>query len=93
MTHYVVIQGEQVDAYDVISKKNKLTLSPLTHHINNISLSIKFTMECKEIDRLPMLDTMIHRTDYGKLKVTTQSKYHIMEKTLIVRRLFFSCQR
>ena len=53
---YVVIEEEQVDAF--------------TTHINNISPSIKFTMESEENGKLPMLDTMIHRTDNGKLKVT-----------------------
>ena len=53
---YVVIEEEQVEAF--------------TTHINNISPSIKFTMEREENGKLPMLDTMIHRADNGKLKVT-----------------------
>ena len=53
---FVVIQEKQVDAFTI--------------HINNISPSIKFTMERKENGTLPMLDTLIHRSDNGKLKVT-----------------------
>ena len=53
---YVVIEEEQVEAF--------------TTHINNISPFIKFTMEREENGKLPMLDTMIHRADNGKLKVT-----------------------
>ena len=54
------------------SKKNKLVLSP--HTCYNISPSIKFTMECEENGKLPVLDTIIHRADNGKLKVIIFSK-------------------
>ncbi len=53
---FVVIKRDQVEDF--------------TTHLNSITTSIKFTMEREENGQLPMLDTMIHRTDNGKLKVT-----------------------
>ncbi|XP_072022385.1 uncharacterized protein [Amphiura filiformis] len=57
---FVVIQDQQVDAF--------------TTHINNISPSIKFTIEREENGQIAMLDTMINRKEDGTLKVTIYRK-------------------
>ncbi|XP_072014747.1 uncharacterized protein [Amphiura filiformis] len=57
---FVVIQEQQVDAF--------------TTHINNISPSIKCTIEREENGQIAMLDTMISRKEDGTLKVTIYRK-------------------
>ncbi|XP_072039623.1 uncharacterized protein [Amphiura filiformis] len=57
---FVVIREEYIDEF--------------TTHINNISPTIKFTMEREENHQLPMLDTLIHRKDTGSTKITIYRK-------------------
>ncbi len=57
---FVVIREEHIDEF--------------TTHINNISPTIKFTMEREENNQLAMLDTLIHRKEDGSTKITIYRK-------------------
>ena len=56
---FVVIQEQHIDEF--------------TKHTNNVSTSIKFTIE-RENNTLAMLDTLIHRRDDDYLKITIYLK-------------------
>ena len=57
----------------LLSSKNN-TLKSSLFHINNVSPTIKFTIELEENNTLAMLDTLIHRRDDGSLKITISRK-------------------